>query len=378
MNRRGQHVVVVGAGIVGLGAALAALKRGCTVTVVDRAGEPAGATVRNFGHLCIGAQTGRARVYADAARDIWLDLARETGLWLRESGTLVAARHDDEMALLAAAARNGGITLLDAAEIEARASLRRGSTVGGAHIATDLQVDPRTASATIRSHLQSLGVDFRLRTAVGRVAPGLVSTTRGELRADVVVVAVNHDLDQLLPDLAESVGVQRCGLDMMRVNAPGVTLPAPLLTGWSLTRYGRFAALDEVEPVRGRLHAERPDLAGVDLNQMYTQLPDGSLIVGDSHYRGVDVAPFQREATGRLFLDEMTELFGITPVVTERWQGIYASGPDEFLVDQPMSSVLVLTATTGIGMTTGLGLAELHLGAHLDQTTIPLLEGTPR
>ncbi|WP_229054655.1 TIGR03364 family FAD-dependent oxidoreductase [Aeromicrobium sp. Leaf350] len=373
-----QHVVVVGAGIVGLGAALAAVKRGCTVTVVDRAGEPSGSTVRNFGHLCIGAQTGRARAYADVARGIWIDLARETGLWLRASGTLVAARHDDEMALLAVAARDGGIALLEATAIEARASLRAGSTVGGAHIAPDLQVDPRTASAAIRSHLASLGVEFRLRTAVGRVAPGLVSTTRGDLHADVVVVAVNHDLDQLLPDLAESVGVQRCGLDMMRVHAPGVTLPAPLLTGWSLTRYGRFAGFDEAVAVRDRLHAERPDLAAIDLNQMYTQLPDGSLIVGDSHVKGIDVSPFQPEATSQLFLDELADLFGTTPVVTERWQGVYASGPDEFLVDESDPGVLVLAATTGIGMTTGLGLAELHLGAHLDQTTIPLLEGTTR
>jgi len=162
------------------------------------------------------------------------------------------------------------------------------------------------------------------------------------------------------------------------VHAPGVSLPAPLLTGWSLTRYGRFADLDEAAPVRGRLHAARPDLAGIDLNQMYTQLPDGSLIVGDSHVKGVDVAPFQPEATGRLFLDELTELFGVTPTVTERWQGVYASGPDDFLVAEPEPGVLVLTATTGIGMTTGLGLAELHLGARLDHTPLNLLEGTTR
>ncbi|WP_318387548.1 FAD-dependent oxidoreductase [Microbacterium maritypicum] len=49
-------VVVVGSGIVGLGAAYAAVRRGLRVIVVDRTDAPVGATIRNFGHLCIGAQ----------------------------------------------------------------------------------------------------------------------------------------------------------------------------------------------------------------------------------------------------------------------------------------------------------------------------------
>ena len=80
-------LVVVGSGIIGLGAAYAAVRRGLTVIVVDRADAPVGATIRNFGHLCIGAQTGDARRYADLSRDLWLRLAHDAGFWLRESGT---------------------------------------------------------------------------------------------------------------------------------------------------------------------------------------------------------------------------------------------------------------------------------------------------
>jgi D-hydroxyproline dehydrogenase subunit beta len=362
---RTYDVAIVGSGIVGLGAAYAAATRGQRVIVIDRASEPMGATVRNFGHLCIGAQTGVARAYADASRPLWLQLSRDAGFWLRESGTLVVARHDDELRLLEVAARDGGIELLDADDIERRTPVRAGIAVGGAHVAPDLQTDPRAAGPAIRAHLASLGVEFLLRTSVGRVTAGLVQTSRGDIRAGLVVVAVNHDVDQLLPDLAEAVGVQRCGLDMLRARADIPALTAPLLTGWSLIRYGRFAALPEVSRLRERLHDERPDLAAIDINQMYTQLPDGSFIVGDTHAKGAGIPPFQSEAASDLMLEEFRELFGATPRVVERWQGVYATGPDEFLVAEPESDLVVLAATTGIGMTTGLGLAETTLAPRL-------------
>lgn len=377
MNR-GYDVAVVGAGIVGLGAAYAAVRRGQRVLVIDRSSDPNGATIRNFGHLCIGAQTRAARTYADASRALWLDLARDAGFWLRESGTLVIARHDDELALLAAAAQAGGIDVLDAADLELRAPVRRGAAVGGAWLAPDLQTDPRSAGAAIRAHLVARGVEFRLRTSALAVGPGHVLTSRGRIDAGLVVVAVNHDLDQLLPGLAESADVVRCGLDMLRIQAePRGPLAAPLLTGWSLVRYGRFATLPEAAPVRARLHRERPDLAALDLNQMYTQLPDGSFLVGDTHLRGAAIPPFQAERAAELLLAEFAALFAAAPRVVERWQGVYASGPEDFLIAESEPGVLVLAATTGIGMTTGLGLAELTIAPRL-ASAATTLEGTLR
>lgn len=360
-------VVVVGSGIVGLGAAYAAVRRGLIVTVVDRTERPVGATIRNFGHLCIGAQTGEARRYGDASRGLWLRLAQDAGFWLRESGTLVAARHDDELAVLERAARDGGIRMLDAAELLARAPLRRGDLVGGALIEADLQANPREAADAIVRHLADLGVDFRFRTAVTAVETGRVHTTRGPIDAGLVVVAVNHDVDQLLPAVAEDAGIQRCALDMMRVAADlPAPLTAPLLTGWSLVRYGRFGGLAETAALRERLHAERPDLAALDLNQMYTQLPDGSLLVGDSHVKDVQPGPFQPEEAFDAFLDEARALFAADRFrVLERWQGVYASGPAEFLREQAADGVLAIAATTGIGMTCGLGLAETALSETL-------------
>ncbi|PRB03680.1 TIGR03364 family FAD-dependent oxidoreductase [Microbacterium sp. MYb64] len=359
-------VAVVGSGIVGLGAAYAAARRGLRVVVVDRTDRPVGATIRNFGHLCIGAQDGPARAYGEASRGIWLRLAAEAGFWARESGTLVVARAEDERTLLEEAAAadgdDGGIRLLSPAEVTELAPVRPEVVHGGALVPGDLQVNPREAAGAIVRHLAALGVEFRFRTAVTEAGTGLVRTTRGDIAASDVVVAVNHDVDQLLPALAERAGVIRCALDMMRVSADlRSPLQAPLLTGWSLVRYRRFAGLGTATALRERLHAERPELAALDLNQMYTQLPDGTLLLGDSHHKAVQPDPFQPEAAFEAFLAEARELFDVGGMrVLERWQGVYAAAGEEFLIEEVAPRVLALAATTGIGMTTGLGLAEIE------------------
>src|SRR5690606_4731408 len=156
-------LVVVGAGIVGLGAAYAGIRRGLRVIVIDRTDEPIGASIRNFGHLCIGAQSGRARQFADASREIWLRLATDAGFWLRECGTLVAARSEDEIEILEHAAGDGDVRMLTVQELLRRAPLRRGAVTAGALIGPDLQTNPREAIRAIVAHLVALGVEFRFR-----------------------------------------------------------------------------------------------------------------------------------------------------------------------------------------------------------------------
>lgn len=380
MTAASADLVVVGAGIVGLGAALAAVDRGLSVIVVERRAAQVGASVRNFGHLCTTAQSGEAREHALAARERWLRLRTDAGLWLRESGTVVVARHPDELALLEALAdarrdrimgSRPEVELLTPAEVLAAAPVAAPGVVGGALLPYDLQADPRSAVADLAAHLATRGVDIRWRTAVHGIEPGRVRTSRGDLDAGLVVVATNHDLDELLPDVAAAAAVDRCTLDMLRVEAPlRAPLTAPLLTGWSLVRYRAFAELADADAVRARLHAEDPVLAAFDVNHMHTQLPDGTLVVGDTHARAAAASPFQPEAASEAMLRVTRELFGVDELrVVERWQGVYASGRDETLHVEPEPGVVALAATTGIGMTVGLGLAEHAIAARLGAVT---------
>lgn len=101
-------LVVVGAGIIGLAHAVEAVARGMSVTVVDRDDRAVGASVRNFGHGCITAQTGVAADFADRARGTWLRLAKQAGFWAAESGAVVVARSTEELACLSELAQHRG------------------------------------------------------------------------------------------------------------------------------------------------------------------------------------------------------------------------------------------------------------------------------
>ncbi|SEE49930.1 TIGR03364 family FAD-dependent oxidoreductase [Jiangella alba] len=358
-------LVVVGSGIVGLGHALEAASRGLTVAVVEREDRPLGASVRNFGHGCVTAQGDLAYPHALTSRERWLRLAREAGFWAGDTGTVVVARHDDELDVLEslAAERAGeGVSLLTASETDFRAGTA--GARGGAFLAQDIRVDPRAAVPAIARRLaEQPGVTFRWSTTVLGVDTGGVRTSRGDIEAAQVVVCVGHDVDHLFPDLAAASGVRRCSLHMLRVAAPGTRLPeassAPaVLTGLSMLRYPALARQPATARIRQRLTETRPELLELGMNLMFTRHPGGDLLIGDTHAYGPSVDPFAAEPVDQLILDETAQLLGVAALrVRERWRGVYASAPGDFLVSQPAPGTTVVSVTAGIGMTTGLGLA---------------------
>lgn len=355
-------LVVVGAGIVGLGHAYEAYLRGLSVAVVDRATAIAGSSVRNFGHVGVTAQSGPAATYAEKARSSWTRLAVMADFGLNDAGAVVVARSDDEYQVLRefhAERGNGSAVLLSAARVADSTPVSDERVVGGAWLSRDLHVDPRSAAPRIARWLSSVGVDFFWHTNVTAVEDGIVHTARGQLAAGAVVVAVNYDVDWLYPDVAAEAGLQRCTLEMLSARALLTRdLATPILTGWSMIRYSGFAHLPSAAGVGERLAQENPELAALDINQMYTQRPNGDLLIGDTHTIADTASPFQPEDAFDSLMQMTRDLFGVRElVVRERWQGIYAKAREEFLVHSPSSNVVIVSVTTGIGMTTGLGLA---------------------
>ncbi|WP_298227966.1 TIGR03364 family FAD-dependent oxidoreductase [Gryllotalpicola sp.] len=359
-------LAVVGAGIVGLAHAWHAARGGLRVVVLERDEFAAGASIRNFGHICTTAQNGTALDYALRARSEWLTLGAAAGFPVAEAGTVVVARTSAELAVLEefAPQRDGHVALLTAAEVAERAGFDAPDAVGGAHFALDLRLNSPSAVPALTAHLETLGVEFRFGVNVQRVEPGIVLTSSGEIVAERTVVCVGHDVDRFFPELASAVGIRRCRLRMMEIDAPGGIQVAPgILTGTSLLRYDGPASTGAAEALRAEVAETAPELVENAVNLMFTQRPHGSLVIGDTHHYGITESPFEDEAVDELLLREFSRLLGADSLrVRRRWRGIYASSAaQDFLVEQPVPGVSVVSVTTGIGMTCALGLAATTL-----------------
>jgi hypothetical protein len=95
---------------------------------------------------------------------------------------------------------------------------------------------------------------------------------------------------------------------------------------------------------------------------MPTQRPDGSVVLGDTHHYDRTHQPFDDEGVAELLLREGSRLLGAKLTVRRRWRGIYAQSPmTDFLIAQPHPGTRVVSVTSGIGLTTALGVAPAVL-----------------
>ncbi len=384
-------VVIVGAGIIGLAHAAHAAANGLSVTVLERDHRAVGASVRNFGHCCITAQSGELYELAQTSRKYWLEFAQRAGFWVAESGAVVLARSAAEMDVLvelAGVREPGQVTLLSADETRSRlagkfdagasgadtAADAAGDTsaptwpglVGGAFLRDDLRVDPRVTAAQLAAWLERQpGAAIRWNTSAlgfGQDAAGTVAvhTSRGEICGRQVLVCVGHDVDYLFPDLAAEHRIERCALQMSLAAGPaGMDLVPAVLTATSMLRYPAFTEMPAAAALHAEIQDNRPELLDIGANVMFTQRPDGSLILGDSHHYHQTAAPFLDEPVTAVLNDEIARTIGADLDVVQRWQGVYASssvGP--LLEREVLPGVTVISVTSGVGMTLSFGLAH--------------------
>jgi FAD dependent oxidoreductase TIGR03364 len=368
---------VVGAGIVGVAHAHEGRRRGLRVALLERDQRAVGASVRNFGHAFIASVSdGDDLECALRSRERWLELGARGGLQIRQAGTLVLARGEDELAVLEGAAANPrrAARLLTAAQAGGLAPIPTDELLGALHCALDLRVDPRQAVAALTRLLeQDPGARVQWGAGVHEIEPGAVHSAALSVRAPMVVICPGPDYGAL-PAIARDglAGLTLCKLQMLRAAAPrGRRYEPALVTGLSMVRYPAFTAQPASARLRARLLVERPDLLEAGIHLLITQLPGGDLIIGDTHEYGDTPAPFADERLYELLLAEARRLLGVDALeVRERWIGIYpaavaghlATGGDHFMVSAPCDGVRVVEVTSGLGMTMVLG----HAGSVLD------------
>jgi len=373
-------VVVVGAGMLGLAHAYAALKRGLRVAVFERSSTPLGASIRNFGQaLVTGQPPGIMLALAKQSRELWLHLALRANFSAREAGILLFARSAAEHAVLEefmiVRARQHGYdaSLLQGEQLEALYGGRFRHHRSVLHGTADLQLYSREAIPALVCYLQSQGVQFHFNTLVKQAGDGHLETTAGDFRAERVIVCSGHDYQTLFAEQLGAMQLKVCRLQMLRaVPQERLALTHAVLTGLSCTHYGAFSDLPSAAGVEAEIEANTPALKRHGIHLLVSTTPYQELIIGDSHDYGVDAPPFNNEEIDQLLIGLTEHTLGVKLNVLERWQGVYGSkGPGPFSVTRIDAHTTVSLMHTGIGMSVGLGLGERVVSALLDNSALP-------
>lgn len=360
--------LIVGAGIIGLAHALAAARHGLRTAILDREARAIGASIRNFGFITVtGQPAGITWRRARRSRDIWAEVAAQAGIPILQRGLLMSVRRPEALTVIeefAAGPMGKGCTIVRG---NAVAHPLTGTQIAALHSPHELRVESRDAIPALTAWLrQAHGVTLFPRVAVHAVETGRVDTTAGRFTASHIVVCPGPDLVTLFPDIIAAHDVTLCKLHMLRVAAPGWTLPAPVMSDLGLVRYLGYAGCASLPALRARLEAEQQAWLDDGIHLIAVQGADGSLVVGDSHHYDPSPDPFQPRAVDDRILAELSAVLDIRePQVIERWTGIYPSGPDVAFRDTPCPGVRLVMVTSGTGASTGFAIGEETLAEML-------------
>jgi FAD dependent oxidoreductase TIGR03364 len=363
----GYDLAVVGAGIVGLGVALAAARQRRKVVVIDRGSRATGASVRNFGLVSVSGQRAGAHwARARRSREVWAEIAPRAGIAVLQRGLLLPAYRAEAADVLhafGASAMGAECRLLGRDEARRLAPMLRLDGLREVlYSPHELRVESRQALPQLARWLAAAhGVEFRWNSAALAVDDGGVATAAGRIAAAAVVVCPGDDFATLYPERLAAAALQVCTLQMLRLDGAGLpALDCVLMSDHTLARYAGFAGLAEAAALQRRLDREAPALRAAGVHAIAVQSADRSLVVGDSHAYGDAVQPFARAEVDAMILHALGEMLelGAQPVI-ERWIGSYAYSPQhDVLLERPAPNVRLVLVTGGSGASTAFALGE--------------------
>jgi FAD dependent oxidoreductase TIGR03364 len=367
-------VCVVGAGLLGLAHALEARRRGLSVVLLERGTRASGASVGHSGHLFFSAlRAGAALDSAPLARERWIKLAQQAGVAVTEGGTLIVARHKEELAVMEAAAADPArrARMRSAKKLGRLAPIPVDGVLGAFHAKEDLRIGPRSAPAALaRLLMRDQSARLEWGTHVHEIEPGLVHAGSVRVRAAAIVVCPGADRD-LLPASLRASHLERdtTQRQMLRVSGPsGRRYRQTLATGLTLLEYPAFSQQADGLRLHERLELVSPELVERGVSPLLTQLGNGDLIVGSTATYTRSAKPFAHERLDELLLEQARSLLGVKLIVRQRWRSEHVSAGDaldDFMTARPMAGVRIVRAVRA----TAAALCHSHAGSVLDELT---------
>lgn len=367
MKQKSYDLAIVGAGIVGLAHALAAVRRGKKVVVIDRDSFANGASIRNFGFVTVtGQQAGDCWQMAVRSREVWAEVSEAARIPLLHRGLTMTARFAESEAVIDAfleTEMGAQCRRLTPAEAVAKVpTLRQDQIRCALYSPVEVRVESKDAISQIANWLEGMHqVDFLWQTSVNSVEAPRLETSRGPVHAEAVIVCPGDDNTTLFSDRIAAYEVTRCKLQMLRVTPQRpMELGTAVMSDLGLARYLGYSELPEAAPLKARLDAELTAHRENGIHLIVVQSGDGSLVVGDSHHYDQTPDPFIDKSVNDLILSEMNAVLDIGPYeISETWIGTYASAQDRWrLTDAPDDATRIVMVTAGCGASTAFAIGE--------------------
>jgi len=234
-------VVVIGAGVAGLGIGWRLLQAGCAVTILERAQPAAGATWASAGMLAVTAElqdaTEAERVLALRANALWpgfaaeLEAASGVSVFLNQDGALVLAKDATELeAMRPGSGSVADIRIVDGQEAQELVPML-GEGIGGLWSPHEAHVDNRALGQALTKAFLKAGGILNANEAAVTLEPGpAVLTPYRRHGADAVVIAAGA-WSGLLGGGAQVPTVPIKGEMIALEPPPGSTLPVPVVWG---------------------------------------------------------------------------------------------------------------------------------------------------
>ncbi|WP_111859654.1 TIGR03364 family FAD-dependent oxidoreductase [Acinetobacter sp. CFCC 10889] len=373
MNTAQFDLIIVGAGILGLSAAIQAAEQGLKVQVFEKDAQAVGATRRNFG--MVGTSTlsrpdAKWREYALATREFYQRIQAHTDISFQQRNGLYVANTELEWQVLnefaqAAPDYQIPVSLLSKSQLfdqydylTPEAALR-----GGMVFHEDYSVEPHLAGQRLLQYAEKIGVEIQCNACVVQTQSSQdmarIHLATGQTFTANKVLICHGEVTQLLyPDLLQQKGLLRCALQMTLTKPLNVNLNASIYSGLSISRYPAFEICPSHQDLRNESQIGLVEKYGIHI--LIKQNQFGQIILGDSHeyYPIEDVPQFnQREEINQFILQYCKENIGLQlPEVEARWNGYYLTHPTELAcVTEAERNIFLVSAIAGKGMTTGAG-----------------------
>ncbi|MEO1261035.1 MAG: TIGR03364 family FAD-dependent oxidoreductase [Bacteroidota bacterium] len=369
MQKTEFDVAIVGAGIIGLAMAYTAAKKGQKVILFERSPRPMGATVRNFGMIWPIGQPLENLDMAMRSRETWNQLSEKAGFWAANTGAMLLAYEDDELAVLNEfyeTRKNDGY---DMQLINTEKTIKKSSVAnplglkGALHSKTEINIDPKEATSQILDYLKTvMGVEIKYNTSITQIDFPWLSNGIDMWRAEQIYICSGVDFETLYPDIFSKSELIKCKLQMMRTTHQpnGWTLGPTLAAGLTLQHYGSFAHCNSLEALKNRYSNEYPEYNKFGIHVLVSQTSFGEVTIGDSHEYGDEIDPFDKNKINALILKYLNKFANFPKLdIAETWHGIYSKMPEQpAFINKPEEGVTIITGLSGAGMTLSFGLAE--------------------